>query len=75
MEADEDEMLDLDEFSVQEPICDPSYFGVQSPKVEELVSSFLDGDGGRFLTSIFLPLHYVLTPGLLASEFSNACKA
>ncbi|EEC14769.1 cysteine-rich protein 2-binding protein, putative, partial [Ixodes scapularis] len=45
VEKEEDEMLDLDEFTVEEPICDPSYFGVQSPKVEELVSGFLDGSG------------------------------
>ncbi|CAN8004459.1 unnamed protein product [Ixodes hexagonus] len=45
VEREEDEMLDLDEFTVEEPICDPSYFGVQSPKVEELVSGFLDGSG------------------------------
>lgn len=45
VEREEDEMLDLDEFTVEEPVCDPSYFGVQWPKVEELVSGFLDGTG------------------------------
>ncbi|XP_077498944.1 ada2a-containing complex component 2 [Amblyomma americanum] len=45
VECEDDEMLDLDDFNVQEvATMDTSYFGVQSPKVEELVG-ILETDG------------------------------
>lgn len=42
VEVEDDEMLDLDEFNMA--AMDASYFGVQSPKVEELVG-ILETDG------------------------------
>lgn len=45
VEGEDDEMLDLEDFNVQEAATmDSSYFGVQSPKVEELVG-ILETDG------------------------------
>lgn len=45
VEAEDDEMLDLEDFNVQEAATmDASYFGVQSPKVEEIVG-IINSDG------------------------------
>lgn len=45
VEVEDDEMLDLDDFDVQEAATmDASYFGVRSPKVEEIVG-ILQTDG------------------------------
>ncbi|KAL1445372.1 hypothetical protein MTO96_045061, partial [Rhipicephalus appendiculatus] len=45
VEAEDDEALDLEDFNVQEAATmDASYFGVQSPKVEDIVG-ILNSDG------------------------------
>ncbi|KAH6940622.1 hypothetical protein HPB50_003065 [Hyalomma asiaticum] len=45
VEAEDDEMLDLEDFNVQEAATmDASYFGVRSPKVEDIVG-IINSDG------------------------------
>ncbi|XP_064479381.1 cysteine-rich protein 2-binding protein-like isoform X2 [Ornithodoros turicata] len=43
---EEEEMLDMEEFNVEESICDPSYLRVESPNVDDLVSDILTTDVG-----------------------------
>lgn len=42
----EEEDLDMDDFCVEESVCDPSYLKVESPKVDELVSDIFTSEVG-----------------------------